>query len=330
MREKRTGVGLIHLVLAVVAACRAPGAVERDRPRTSSSQPGAVSGTQGFADAATHDAEGLEPHPLAGAPATFDGPRTESLRAGDFDVIVARPTGMRGQRPIVVGVHGSHDRPEAACARWQRTLGGWPFVVCPTGVPWHGGLAWGSPAILAERIDRAVAALHERHGGDIAQGSIVYAGWSLGATLGPKVVASRPGMFGTVILAEVGHTRIDPLASITALRTGRASRTIVACATRRCAAFAKRLVGVSKGGPAVAIVDGGIGRGHVFDEQMGRAVGAAVTESVSADVRWSGLGAAREAISTSDGGSVLGEPFPSLDNLGDEEPDLSGPPDETP
>lgn len=232
----------------------------------------------------------------------------ESWTHAGFEIVASLPTGTREPRPIIVGIHGSGDRPEAACKRWRRTVAAWAFVVCPKGVPYRNRLAWGSPAGVAERIDAALASLRDRYRDYIAEGSVVYAGWSLGGTLGPKVVALRPDIFEPVILAELGHTRLDPKASMAALQTSKVSHVMIACATRRCATFAKRLSNVT-------FVDAGIGRGHVFDKPMALAIGNALADQVKSDPRWIGF---REALATpwSDGD----EPLPP----DEEEPDLVG------
>jgi len=311
------------VVLALAAsACGAPAAPPSvDHPPRAASDaapPPLVAATDrppadaGASPAATGDLGALEARPL------------ETWQLGDVEVVVALPVGARERRPVVVGVHGSRDRPEAACARWRRTLASYPFILCPKGVPYRRALAWGSPAVLAERIDRGLAALRERHGAHVAEGPAVYAGWSLGGTLGPRVVAARPGRFDPVVLVEVGHTRLDATASTSALRSGRATKVIVACATRRCAAFGKRLqrswkplsgssrAEPSNNGSGLTIVDAGIGRGHVFDDRMARALGASLAASVADDPRFRGLAAALET-GTGDADAGAPEPLPPED-----------------
>lgn len=139
----------------------------------------------------------------------------------------------------------------------------------------------------------------------------MYAGWSLGATRGPAGAGLRPGVFDVVILAEVGHTRLDAKASTKSLVAAKVSHTLVACATKKCATFAMRL----KAAPALVFVDGGIGRGHVFDERMTAAIGVAVRESVASDPRWSGF---EEALAAGLPKDETDPPLPPVDD----EPDL--------
>jgi hypothetical protein len=288
--------GVLAIGGIVGLTCVSPRGIER-------TQPPAVSG---LASASTTPAlplreardvrDGASPSsPPAGELPPLEGTPVETWRIGDVEIVAALPVGAREKRPVVVAVHGSRDRPDAACARWRRTVASWAFVVCPKGVPWRRGLAWGSPAVVAERIDRALAALHEHHHAHVAEGPVVYAGWSLGGTLGPRVVALRPGVFDPVVLTEVGHTRLDATSSAAELRSGRASQVIISCATRRCAAFGKRVEHAWGNTPGLALVDAGIGRGHVFDDRMSRAVGASLVRSTASDPRWRGLAVALEA-----------------------------------
>jgi hypothetical protein len=60
----------------------------------------------------------------------------------------------------------------------------------------------------------------------------------------------------------------------------------------RCLRFAKRMESAAGPGLAFAINDGGIGRGHFFDELMFRTLGRTIARSVEGDPRWSDLAAA--------------------------------------
>ena len=304
--------------VAALAAIGLAGAACHDAPRPAPPAPAAgptaiavASATSASAVAVSSDA-GV-PDAAAAGPVAVVEPKFETWRAGDFEIVTSLPLrrAFVERRPVVVGIHGSNDRPDATCARWRRALGGYPFIVCPEGVPYRRGLAWGAASGVAERIDRALAGLRERHGDAIVDGPMVYAGWSLGATRGPAVVGLKPGAYEVVILAEVGHTRLDAGASARSLTAAKVTHTLVACATNKCANFAKRL----KAAPGLALLDGGIGRGHVFDDRMAAAIGAGVAEAVADDPRWSGLRAALELGLPKD---EVDPPLPPADD----EPDL--------
>ena len=202
-------------------------------------------------------------------------------------------TGARSRRPIVLGVHGASDTPEAACAAWSDAVAAWAFVVCPRGVIWHGHLVWGAPSMLAERADRALAAVRARYGQHVDDGPVVYGGFSQGATLAPRVVALRPGLYTTAILVEAGHTEFDAGAAVDHLRAGGVARVVVSCSSRPCVALAERIQRRAAGSAiAITLNDGGIGRGHYFDALMSRTLGRTMARVLEDDPRWSGLSAA--------------------------------------
>lgn len=281
----------LALAMLLAVACRSP------EPKPSA--PAVGESTVARPAANLPDAAPLTFGPDASEPpssSALAGSPLETWHADGFEIAASLPIGTHTKRPVVVGIHGSKDRHDLTCARWRRVFVGWAFIVCPQGVPYRGGLAWGAPSNMIERIDRSLAMLRERYGAWVADGPVVYAGWSLGATRGPSVVALRPGLFEPVVLAEVGHTRIDANASVSALRKAHVEHPIVACATNRCAQFVKRLQRAADGDRLrVGFVDAGIGRGHLFDELMAREIGTAIAHAIENDARWNGFASALSA-----------------------------------
>lgn len=205
-------------------------------------------------------------------------PSLEKWSLDDFDVWVSAPPTGGERRPIVVGVHGSGERAEDACETWRAAIGEHAFVVCPKGVRWRWvkNETWGPAWVLAERADKAIAAVRARYAERVAPGLVVYAGFSLGATLAPEVVALRPGVYGAAIMVEVGHTPLGAARAATQIAKGGVSKVVVACATHPCAGFERRLEAAAKGGPVnVSLADGGLGRGHFFDAPVIAAIAKA-------------------------------------------------------
>jgi len=210
---------------------------------------------------------------------------------------VALPLGARERRPLIVGIHGAGDRADWACSEWLTTLGSHAFVVCPVGVPaqWKDTFSWGSAEMIATRSERAVAAVKARYADYIAEGPLVYGGWSQGATLASQVFLARPKMFDRVVLVEAGHTPLDASAVAAGLVKGGAIRAVVACSSMPCRGFATQLEAAAKRAKLpVRTVDVGL-RGHWFDEPMFRAIGPAFVWSVDdteEERGWRGLDAA--------------------------------------
>src|SRR5262249_47495184 len=149
------------------------------------------------------------------------------------------------------------------------------------------------PSILAERAERAIRALRERYSDYVSDGPVMYGGFSQGGTLAPTVIASRPGVYDTAILVEVGHTWLDAQKAVTRLKKGGVSHLIVSCSTQKCLRLAKRMDHAAReSGLPFTINEAGIGRGHLFDELVFRTLGCTITRTVEGDSRWSGLAAA--------------------------------------
>ena len=131
-----------------------------------------------------------------------------SLPSGSV-VYVTRPQGATGPRPVILAAHGAEDRPDWACSEWRATVGGFAWVLCPQGVPLRTGYAWPSAEAIAKQGFEARDALRAHYPAYVADGPMLLAGFSQGATLASAVVAAHPGDFDRVVMVEAGHTPIS-------------------------------------------------------------------------------------------------------------------------
>lgn len=239
-----------------------------------------------------------EPAPLR----PLEGPwiqRVEIKREGKTEVTyLGVPVGATDRRAVLVGVHGAGDRADWSCSEWMATMAHWGFVVCPEGLPhakYRGTFVWGSAAAIADQADRAVALLRERYGEWIADGPLVYGGWSQGATLAADVVSSRKGLYDRVILVEVGHTPLDPTATVDRLTASGVRRAVVSCSSAKCRAFAQGFdARARRRGLSTRTNDVG-DRGHWFDEPVFRTLSEKVVWLVEDEPRYLGLASAVDA-----------------------------------
>jgi hypothetical protein len=222
---------------------------------------------------------------------------------GGGQAFVALPIGAREKRVVVVGVHGAGDRPDWSCTEWQAVTAGWAVVVCPVGVKHPtdaGAYVWGSAEAIAAGADRAVRAVRARYGAWMMEGPLVYGGWSQGASLASQVIASRPGVYDRAALVEVGHTPLDANQVAAGLVAGGIRRTVVSCSSWKCRAFARDLEGAARRRDLpVRVVDVGL-RGHWFDEPVFRALGPTFVWMFEEERRFAGLGAAVDALYSTD------------------------------
>ena len=208
------------------------------------------------------------------------------------DAIVSVPLGATGSRPVVLALHGNYDRPEWQCGVWREVTKGYPFVVCPRGVPRRDAPAsqdrwtYGKPADVRREVDAALAALQIRFGDYVAPGPIVYAGFSLGAILGVGIVAGDADRFPRAVLIEGGLSSWSQ-ARAKAYADAGGKRVLFACGQRSCKAESKgteKLLG-RMGIETRSVYGGEVG--HTYDGPVADQVAQALPWLISDDPRWS-------------------------------------------
>jgi predicted esterase len=212
-------------------------------------------------------------------PLTAEGARIALDVEGFEPAVVSVPLGSTEPRPLVVALHGNFDRPDWHCELWQSVARGYPFILCPRGVPrrdvprsmyrWE----YSSLAKTKKELDAGIAALDARFPGRVEKGPIVYVGFSLGAILGVRIVEAEPARFSRVVLIEGGLGLLDAPA-IRRFREGGGERVLLACGqadcTRKGKALSKRL---EKQGLLARLVDGGR-VGHTYDGPVADGIAA--------------------------------------------------------
>jgi pimeloyl-ACP methyl ester carboxylesterase len=205
---------------------------------------------------------GLEPLNAVSEFAALDVP---GFRAA----VVSLPLGAREPRPLVVALHGNFDRPEWQCEIWRVATQAASFILCPRGVPrgdvprsadrWE----YGSAKLTERELDAGIAALREKFGGYLAEGPIVYVGFSLGAILGTTIVKQAPARYPRLVLIEGGLGGMESIAKFYKEHGG--ERVLMACGQTGCLqksrSLAKRLEKLELG---ARVVDGG-NIGHTYD-----------------------------------------------------------------
>jgi predicted esterase len=207
------------------------------------------------------------------------------------DATVSVPLGATERRPLVLALHGNYDRPEWQCETWREAMKGYPFVLCPRGVPRKDAppsldrWTYGKPADVHREIEAALASLSARFGDYIAPGPILYIGFSLGAILGVGVVAGDAVRFPRAVLIEGGQSGWSE-ASAKAYAALGGKRILFACGQRACTAEAKRAEKVlGRAGIETRSVYGGE-VGHTYDGPVAEEIARALPWLVEGDPRW--------------------------------------------
>ena len=226
--------------------------------------------------------------PKALAPLT-DAEWLESLpMPAGHAVFVSVPLGTTEPRPVMVGMHGAGDRPEWACGGYRGATRAYPFIICPRGLP-SGQDKFFAPdgARIQKDVADALTALRARFGPYVADGPLIYAGFSLGAMQGVKVLTDEASTFPVAVLIEGGYRELTPAAA-RAYRAQGGKRVLLACGQAGCAArFRGAESALAAVGIEVKILDAHTGR-HNLDGAMVSALHGAWPWVIAGDPRWAG------------------------------------------
>lgn len=199
--------------------------------------------------------------------------------------VVSVPLGATSARSVVVALHGRNDRPEWACGEWRGVTDAASFILCPHGVPVEAppgrGLAFASAAPTRREIDAGLDALRARFGRHVAEGPMIYAGFSLGAILGVAIVSADPGRFPIAVLGEGGQAEWTRDRA-TAFARGGGRRVLFLCSTANCEAATPRALAIlAQQGVETKLVSAGH-VGHLVDDRVVSAARAAWPWVISA------------------------------------------------
>jgi hypothetical protein len=100
-----------------------------------------------------------------------------------------------------------------------------------------------SAAALSREIDDDLRALKARYPGYVDDGAMLYTGFSLGAILGVRVIASDPARFPRAVLIEGGEDKWTPDLAAKFVRGG-GQRVLFACGLRSRVAGAERAAAI--------------------------------------------------------------------------------------
>jgi hypothetical protein len=221
---------------------------------------------------AGHDApSGLSPIPPE--------PLFTNLAVPGFpDAVVALPNGAITQRPVLVVIHGSGDRPDYNCDAWRHITSDYPFVLCPRGdyVPSESGkgddkrYTHRGGAYLRRHVDAALASLATRFAGYVDVDRPALAGFSLGASEVAGLALSDPARFPRVAEIEGGHD-VWTAANARAFAAGGGPRVLFGCGSAWCVPAAKaRVARLQNGGLEARAVYANVG--HTTDRPLQEAI----------------------------------------------------------
>jgi predicted esterase len=248
--------------------------------RSAASAQGAARSAQGAAP----KAGGAELAPLR------DARWLEPLDLGDGDsAVVSAPLGATAPRPLVVAVHGAHDRPEWACGGWRLGFAVYPFVVCPRGSPVSADkYAWGNSAAIERVILKSITKVRERFGDYVAPAPHVYAGFSQGAIFAEPILLRHAALFPTAILAEGGYPILRSRKFARSFRAAGGTTVVIVCGSPACRSATHSSVPRLEAFGLRVFESGDIRSGHNLNELMQQALLRDFKSWFAGDAVWSG------------------------------------------
>lgn len=200
---------------------------------------------------------------------------------------VALPLGATTPRPIVVVLHGAHDRAEWQCGSFRGVLGGNVFILCPQGQvegAQGGTYGFGSYDDAAAELRAALAALKARYGAHAAPSPVLLVGYGEGAALAADLARQEPAFFARVALVAGNPATLSPSAiKIFAERGGK--RMLFFCGEAECeASGVERALLLTRAGLAAKSVKADVG--PYLDQRFTDALKREVPWLVEDDTRW--------------------------------------------
>jgi len=218
--------------------------------------------------------------------------------SGFRDAIVSVPVGATLPRPVLIALHGNFDRPEWQCETWRDITEGYPFILCPRGIPrsdvpakldrWE----YSSMDKTDRELEAGLTALRNEFAQYIAPGPILFTGFSLGAILGVGILKRHAGQYGPVVFSEGGNEnwslatvrKIAPVDSDAG--TSAPLRLLYACGQTDCVIKSKATSKViERAGGEARVVSGG-NVGHMYDGPVAAAIKREWPWLIQGDRRW--------------------------------------------
>jgi predicted esterase len=213
----------------------------------------------------------------------------DSLRVDGYEAAyVSVPVGATSRRPIVLGVHGNNETPEAFCTAMRDIVGPKAFVLCPRGEPSPKplpGFIFTSPQQLALEVEAGVRAIERAYPAYVDKTALLYLGFSRGAFLSVPIISTEPSRFPRAILIEGGQDAWTD-DRVRAFGAAGGERIFFACGIRDCYEDARAVaVRLQEVGVDTRV---GYGReaGHVYTGPVAEELRKGIDWVTEGDPRW--------------------------------------------
>ncbi|HEY3255359.1 MAG TPA: hypothetical protein VGJ91_15475 [Polyangiaceae bacterium] len=211
------------------------------------------------------------------------------LEVADFSSSLVRLPESHEKMPVLVVTHGAGGSTEAHCQLWSRIVLERAVLLCVRGRargpnPADGEYYPDHPTLERETF-AALAALRARYAERIADGSVYYAGFSQGATMGALMLVEHADLVKRLALVE-GGVKDWSVARARAFRERGGERVLFVCGQKDCAEAARKSAYWFKLAGVPAQVEYVAGAGHSHDARVEARIVAALPWLTASDTRW--------------------------------------------
>ena len=217
----------------------------------------------------------------------------ESLEVPEFaPSLVALPR-AEGPFPVLVVAHGAGGSAQGHCELWSRIVRERALLLCIRGRarspnPADGDYYPDHPTLERETF-AALGALRAHYAPRIAQGPVLYAGFSQGATMGALMLVEHAAEVSRLALVEGGFADWN-VARAKAFRANGGERVLFVCGRKECAAPARLAAHWFKLAGVAAKVEYVPGAGHSHDARVEARITQNLAWFVAGDARWPSAG----------------------------------------
>jgi pimeloyl-ACP methyl ester carboxylesterase len=227
--------------------------------------------------------------PAAAAEPTPHPPAFTALEVPDFSASLVRLPDGSGRAPVLVVTHGAGGTARAHCELWARIVSDKALLLCVRGRargpnPADGEYYPDHPTLERETF-AALSALRAQYAARIADGPVLYAGFSQGATMGALMLVDHAEEVTRLVLVEGGFADWN-VARARAFRERGGQRVLFVCGRKECAQGAKisahwfELAGVP------VRVEYVPGAGHSHGERIEARIVSALPWWLEGEARW--------------------------------------------
>ncbi|MBX3232784.1 MAG: hypothetical protein KIT84_43685 [Labilithrix sp.] len=160
-----------------------------------------------------------------------------------------------------------------------------PTPTPPAPKPRQLGYFFADEKVLEREVNAGLAALKQRFPSYVAEQSLVYAGFSRGAFLGPKIVTKQPAKYPRAIFIEGGQSAWTP-ESAAAFAKGGGKRVLFACGQPSCVEEVAPAAALLRAQRVEIKVVHGAGEGHGYKRQVKQELKKSLSWVVEDDPAW--------------------------------------------